>query len=126
MVSAGEGGGCIYEVMAYCAMSQFLRLGASDKTVKFCFLLREYYEKLGHIPKPHVPKFRPDLSARLRDIAEKETGPQDAETDSSCMYGRLWIEGFVPFPLCPDHYQRRSAQKTKHRWTFVIAIAIFV
>ena len=31
--------------------------------------------------KPLVPKFRPDLSSRLKDIAEK-TGPRDAETDS--------------------------------------------
>ena len=30
-----------------------------------------------------MPKFRPDLSARLRDISEK-TGPREAETDSKC------------------------------------------
>ena len=40
------------------------------------------YEKLGRMLKSLVPKFRPDLSARLKDIAEK-TGPRGAETDSS-------------------------------------------
>ena len=35
------------------------------------FVVRVYNEKLGHILKPLVPKFRPDLSARLKDIAEK-------------------------------------------------------
>ena len=29
-------------------------------------------KKLGHMMKPLVPKFRPDLSARLKDIAEKQ------------------------------------------------------
>ena len=28
--------------------------------------------KIGHILKPLVPKFHPDLSARLKDIAEKK------------------------------------------------------
>ena len=29
------------------------------------FVIRVYYEKIGHILKPLVPNFRPDLSARL-------------------------------------------------------------
>ena len=36
------------------------------------FVIRAYYEKLGHILKPPVPKFRSDLSVRLKDIAEKQ------------------------------------------------------
>ena len=32
---------------------------------------------------PLVPKFRADLSTRLKDIAEKKTGPREAETDSN-------------------------------------------
>ena len=31
-----------------------------------------YYEKLVHMLKPLAPKFRYDLSVRLRDIAEKQ------------------------------------------------------
>ena len=34
------------------------------------FVVRVYYEKLGHMLKPLVPKFRLDLSVRLKDIAE--------------------------------------------------------
>ena len=34
-----------------------------------------HYEKLGHILEPPVPKFRSDLSVRLRDIAEKKQVP---------------------------------------------------
>ena len=36
------------------------------------FVMRVYYEKLGHMLKPLVPKFRFDLSVHLRDIAEKQ------------------------------------------------------
>ena len=36
------------------------------------FVLRVCYEKLGHILKPLMPKFRSDLSFRLRDIAENQ------------------------------------------------------
>ena len=63
----------MYEGMPYCPMSQLLTLAANGKTLKFWLLvIRVYYEKLGHILKPLVPKFRPDLVARLRDIAEKQ------------------------------------------------------
>ena len=34
--------------------------------------MRVYYEKLGHMLNPLVPKFRSDPSVRLRDIAEKQ------------------------------------------------------
>ena len=34
--------------------------------------MRVYYEKLGHMLKPPVPKFRSDLSVRSRDIAGKQ------------------------------------------------------
>ena len=36
-----------------------------------------------------MPKFRPDLSARLKDIAKKNTGPREGETDSRVALGRL-------------------------------------
>ena len=38
----------------------------------FIFCLRVYYEKIGHMLKPLVPKFRADLSDRLKDIAENQ------------------------------------------------------
>ena len=44
---------------------------AGPKNFDF-FVIKVYYEKLGHILKPVVPKFCPDLCARLRDIAEKQ------------------------------------------------------
>ena len=70
MASAG---GAIYQGVAYCALSLFLTLGANGKILKFCFfVIRAHYEKLGHILKPIVPKFRRDLSIRLKDIAEKQ------------------------------------------------------
>ena len=36
------------------------------------FAIRVYYVKLGHKLKTFVPKFRPDVFARLRDMAEKQ------------------------------------------------------
>ena len=54
-------------------MPQFLTLGAKYKTlILLFFVIRVQYEKFGHILKPLVPDFRPDLFARLRDIAEKQ------------------------------------------------------
>ena len=55
-------------------MSHFLTLGANCKTLNFLsfFVIRVYYEKLGHVLKPLVLKFRPFLFIRLRDIAEKQ------------------------------------------------------
>ena len=35
-------------------------------------VIRVYNEKLGHILEPLVAKYRPDLFARFRDIAEKQ------------------------------------------------------
>ena len=71
--SAGSAGGAIYEGVAYFAMSLFLTLGANGKTLKFWFfVIRVYYEKLGHMLKPSLPKFLPNLPARLKDIAEKQ------------------------------------------------------
>ena len=63
----------IYEGVAYCVMSQILTLWANGKTRKFWFpVIRVNNEKLGHMLKPLVPKFRLDLCARLKDIAEKQ------------------------------------------------------
>ena len=54
-------------------MPHFLTLGAIGKAMQFLFfVIRVYYEKIGHMLKPLVPKIRPDLSARLKDIAEKQ------------------------------------------------------
>ena len=39
--------------------------------------------------KHPVPNFRPDLYARLRDIAKK-IGPREAETDSSSRYNSMY------------------------------------
>ena len=38
------------------------------------FVIRVYYEekKLGRVLEPLVPKFRPDLSVRLKDVTEKQ------------------------------------------------------
>ena len=36
------------------------------------FLYKSILQKLGHVLKPLVPKFRSDLSICLRDIAEKQ------------------------------------------------------
>ena len=59
--------------VAYCVMSHFLTLRANGKTLKFSiFCLRVYYEKLCHMLQLLVPKFRPDLFDRLRDITEKK------------------------------------------------------
>ena len=59
MASAG---GAIHEGVAYCAMSQFLTLGANGRTLDFrLFVIRVSYEKLGHILKPLVFKFCLDL-----------------------------------------------------------------
>ena len=63
----------MYKGAAYCAMSQFLPLGVNGNTLKFRFFaIRVYNEKLGQMLKPLVPKFRPDLSARLKTTAEKQ------------------------------------------------------
>ena len=53
-------------------MSQFLTLGVNGKTLKFSFIIRMYYEQLGPMLKPFVLKFRPDLSAPSKEIAEKQ------------------------------------------------------
>ena len=36
------------------------------------FVIRIYYEKLGHMLKPTVPKFRPNSFAHLKEIAKKQ------------------------------------------------------
>ena len=54
-------------------MSHFLTLETNDKAMKFrfFFVIRVYCEKLGHMLKPLVPKFRRHLFARLTDVAEE-------------------------------------------------------
>ena len=65
--------GSICKGVGYCTIPQFLTLGANGKALKLgFFVIRVYYEKLVHILKPLVPKFRPDLCASLKDIAEKQ------------------------------------------------------
>ena len=61
--------------MAYFAISQLFNISGQwqdPEILDFFFVIRAYYEKLGHMLKSPVPKFRPDLSARLKDIAEKQ------------------------------------------------------
>ena len=54
-------------------MSDFLTLGTNGKTPKWIFFdVREYNEKVGRILKHHGPQRRPDLSARLKHIAEEQ------------------------------------------------------
>ena len=43
-----------------------------DPEILFFFVIRVYYEKLGHMLKSLVAKFRSDLFVRLSDIAEKQ------------------------------------------------------
>ena len=38
----------------------------------YFFVIRVYYEKLGHMVKPFMPKFLSDLSVRSRDITENQ------------------------------------------------------
>ena len=58
--------------MAYRALSPFLTLGDNRRILKFWFsVIIIYYEKLGHTLKPLVPKFRPEMSVRLKEIIEK-------------------------------------------------------
>ena len=61
----------------------FLTLGANGKTLKFrFFVIRLNYEKLGHMLKPLVPKFRPNLSVCFNKRYRRKTGPRKADTDS--------------------------------------------
>ena len=82
LASAGV---AIYEGVA-CAMLQFFTLAANVKILKFWFfVIRVYYEKLGDMLKPLVPKFRQDLSVPLgvhQQISPK-TGHRESETNSS-------------------------------------------
>ena len=60
----------------------FLTLGANGKTLKFrFFVIRLNNEKIGHMLKPLVPKFRPNLSVKKKH--RRKTGPRRAETDST-------------------------------------------
>ena len=47
--------------------------------IKVC---KKYITKKGRMIKPLMPKFSPDLSVGLRNIAKKKTGPREAETDN--------------------------------------------
>ena len=61
--------------------------------------IRVYYGKLGCMLKPIVPKFRPDLSAHLKEIAEKQV-PREAEAVSSYFIVTCQISArsMQPFP----------------------------
>ena len=74
-------GGVIDEGVTYCAMPQFIALEANGRALKFWFfVIALHHEKLGHMLKPLVPKFRLDLLAHLKDITEKQV--PWAETNS--------------------------------------------
>ena len=53
------------------------------------FVIRVYYEKLGHTLKPIVPKFRPHLSSRLKDIAKKTHATEKLKTIADPSSGRF-------------------------------------
>ena len=81
-------------------MPLFLTLGANCKSLKFrFFVIRVYYEKIGHLLKPIVLKFRHDLFARLRDIAEKQIPaklkPIVASPLPNALYNHLMLMGPV-------------------------------
>ena len=70
-------------------------LPANGNTLKFCyFVIRACYKK-GRMPQ-WSSKFCPELSVRLKDIAEK-IGPREAETDSRYWPTDDWGRG-PPFP----------------------------
>ena len=70
---APAGGGGQIRMVFFCTMPQFVTLGANGKAIKFwLFVIRVYYDKLCHMLKPLVPKFRNDLCSRLKDVAEKQ------------------------------------------------------
>ena len=56
------------------------------QTPKFCFFFcyETILQKMGRMLKPLMPKFRPDLSARLRDAAEKQVPANPKPIVVSC------------------------------------------
>ena len=50
------------------------------------FAIRVYYEKLSHMLKPLVSKFRYDLSACKKK--RRKIGPQEAEADSNLIWSK--------------------------------------
>ena len=64
-------GGVIYVGLRHVATFS-IRSQWQDPDFFLFFVIRVYYEKLGHILKPLVPKFRSDIFARFLDIAEKQ------------------------------------------------------
>ena len=58
-----------------------LSIASQWKDPDFFLVVRVYYENLGQMLKPVVPKFHSDLSLRLRYC--RKTNPREAETDSS-------------------------------------------
>ena len=65
----------------------FLTLGANGKTLEFLFfVIRVYLKKIGHILKPLVPKFRPDLFACFGDIPEKQVPANLKQIVDTCEF----------------------------------------
>ena len=60
-------GGLLRHVAIFSIRSQ-----RQDPEILFLFIIGVYYDKLGHILKTLVPKFRPCLFARFRYIADKQ------------------------------------------------------
>ena len=100
-------------------MSRFITLGANGKTPKFgFFVIRVHYEKLGHMLKPLMTKFRSDISVHLKDIAEKQ-GPAKLKPIGGFLNARS--------PLTPSWLSRLTdAILTTHLsrgtwWSLVVA-----
>ena len=67
-------------------------------------------EKIGHMLKPHVPKFRPDLFTRLKDIAEKQVPATLKLIVGKCLL-KLWGIGQIrPPPLLKRPVRKRSEE----------------
>ena len=58
----------MHERVAFRAMSQFLTLGQWRDPENLAFVIRTYYEKVVHLLKPLVPKFRCNQSPRLKGL----------------------------------------------------------
>ena len=80
------------------------------------FVIRVYYEKIGHMLKPLVPKFRSDLSVRLRNIAEKQIPVKLKPIVAICPVTKFQLgkyslpRYFILFINAPAHQKRHFVQ----------------
>ena len=69
---------------------------AVPRNFDFLFVTRAYYEKLGHMLNTLAPRLRPDLSASLKDVAEKQvpTKPKPIAGGSVLTLHQCFLDGF--------------------------------